>query len=93
MKAGRLGKKQRQDDQRRRKRAQAVSVLAQGARNPPLAIVAAKRSRPPSVGRAKAMPAPLSSAHYPIKRAALGRRQEPQTVGVEKPVSTVARGC
>jgi hypothetical protein len=70
MTKGRLDKKQRQDDQRR-KRAQAASGLAHGAKNPSLAT---KRSRP-AVGRATAMSGPLPPAHYPAKRAALGKPQ------------------
>ena len=90
--ANSIPKKRAKAEQVRKKRAQAASALAQGAKNPSPAIpVAAKRSRL-SVGRAKAMPAPLPPAHYPSKRAALGKRQEPQTVAVERPVSTVARG-
>jgi hypothetical protein len=61
MTRGRLGKRERQDDQLRQKRAQAAQAWP-----------TAKRSRP-SVGRAE----PLPPHSYPIKRVALGKRQVP----------------
>ncbi len=89
-------KKRQRDEQLRKKRLQASGVWLTAAKVPPRPIVIAARRSRPSVGRAKAMPAQLPPAHYPIKRAALGKRQEPQTAVVEKPVSdtyrTVARG-
>lgn len=60
-----------------KKRAQAAGVWLTAAKVPPRPIVvAAKRSRP-SVGRATAMAEPLPPAHYPVKRAAIGKRQVP----------------
>jgi hypothetical protein len=78
MTKGRLDKKQRQDDQRR-KRAQAASVLAQGAKKPVAAVPIASRPQRPPVGRATAaVSEPLPPMSYPIKKAALGK---PQTAG------------
>jgi hypothetical protein len=71
--ANSIPKKRAKAEQLRKKRTQAASALATGAKNQAI-LVAAKRSRP-SAGRAKAMPAQLPPAHYPIKRAALGKRQ------------------
>jgi hypothetical protein len=69
MTRGRLGKRERQAEQLRKKRAQAASVLATGAKVPPTAIqVAARRSRP-SVGPAIAISEPLPPMRYPAKRA------------------------
>ena len=77
-----VSKKLQRDEQLRKKRAQAASVLAHGAKVPPkpIVVVAARRSRP-SAGRATAMPEPLPPAHYPIKRSSLGKRQAPGGVG------------
>jgi hypothetical protein len=72
MTKGRLDKKQRLADQCR-KRAQAATGLAQGAKKPVLAIkvpTAAKRA-----------PAGLSPAHYPAKRSSLGERQMLARIG------------
>jgi hypothetical protein len=57
-----ISKKEQRSDLRRL-RAQAASELALGAKKP-VAASAAKRA-----------PARLPDAHYPTKRAALGRRQ------------------
>ncbi len=62
-----IPKKRAEAEQLRKKRAQAASGLA-------------KRPRP-SVGRAKAMPAQLPPHSYPVKRAALGKRQVPGGAG------------
>jgi hypothetical protein len=76
---GRIDKRQRQADLLRKKRARAASALT-GAKTPPKAIpVAARRSRP-SVARAEA-PEPLPQHSYPVKRVALGKRQEPGGAG------------
>jgi hypothetical protein len=57
----------------RRKRAQAASGLAMGAKMPPKAFpVPTRPGRPP---------AGLPPAHYPLKRAAVGKRQVPGGVG------------
>jgi hypothetical protein len=66
MTKGRLDKKQRLGDERR-KRTQAASALATGAKKSPKAI--------PVPGRATAMSGPLPPAHYPAKRVAIGKRQ------------------
>ena len=57
--------------EQRRKRAQAASGLAQGAKKPPNA----NEASPAVVGRATAMPEPLPAMRYPLKKTALGRRQ------------------
>jgi hypothetical protein len=75
--ANSISKKRAQAEQLRKKRAQAASALAQGAKNPPRAIpVAAKRSRP-SVGFVEAMTEPVSPMRYPLKRVTMGKCQEP----------------
>jgi hypothetical protein len=76
MTKGRLDKKQRQDDQRR-KRAQAASGLAQGAKSPARPIPVPSAAKRVSVGRAT----PLPPAPYPIKRVSLGKRQAPGAGG------------
>jgi hypothetical protein len=53
--------------EQRRKRAQAASGLAQGAKKPPKAT--------PVASAAKRAPARLPGAHYPLKRVAAGKRQ------------------
>ncbi len=65
MTKGRIDKKQRQDDQRK-KRLQAAPARATGA----------KRS-PPPVGLSRAASEPLPPHSYPVTRAAIGKRQTP----------------
>jgi hypothetical protein len=69
-------KKQQLDEQRRKKasRARLPWAARPKCRLGLSRVIATKRSRP-SVGRATAMPEPLPPAHYPTKRASLGKRQ------------------
>jgi len=73
MTRGRIDKRQRLAEQLRKKRSQAVSGLALGARKPAAAVPIASRPPRPPVARAE----PLPSAHYPAKRARLGKPQVP----------------
>jgi hypothetical protein len=69
MTPGRINKKDRQAEQLRRKRAQAVPAWPTAAKTPPKAIPVASAS--------KRAPAGLAKAHYPTKRSSLGKRQVP----------------
>ncbi|MDQ6868816.1 MAG: hypothetical protein M3178_10585 [Pseudomonadota bacterium] len=71
-----ISKKQRQDDQRR-KRTQAASALATGAKNPLKAISVTPRPQRPSVGLSRAASEPMAPHSYPVTRAAIGKRQTP----------------
>jgi hypothetical protein len=77
MTKGRIDKRQRQDDQRRMKRMQAAGVWLTADKVPPRPIVVGARRSRPSVGFVEATPGPLPPAHYPLKRAALGKPQVP----------------
>jgi hypothetical protein len=68
--ANKIPLKQLRSEQRR-KRAAAAAGLALGAKKPVAAIPIASRPKRPSVGRAT-----LPPAHYPVKKTALGKRQE-----------------
>jgi hypothetical protein len=68
MTKGRLDKKQRLADQRR-KRAQAATGLAQGAKKPARAVTV------PTA--AKQAPAGLAAHRYPLKKSSLGAPQVP----------------
>jgi hypothetical protein len=76
MPKGWLDKKQRCADQRH-KRALAAGGLSQGPRKPLPAIPVASAAPRMFVGRATVMSEPLPTAHCPVKRAALGKRQAP----------------
>jgi hypothetical protein len=78
MTKGRLDKKQRLADERRKKRLKASGVWLTAAKVPPrpIIVVAARRPRP-SVRPATAISEPLPLAHYPAKRASIGKRQVP----------------
>ena len=72
MTKGRLGKKQRQDDQLRKKRLKASGVWLTAGKVPP-------RPRRSRLSVNPAGPSePLPPTHYPVKRAQLGK---PQTAG------------
>jgi hypothetical protein len=62
--------------EQRRKRAQTAPGLAQGAKKPPKAIPVPSAAKRASAGRE-----PLPTAHYPVKRVAIGKRQVPRGAG------------
>jgi len=68
-------KKRQRDEQLRKKRARAASVLAHGAKKPVAAVPIASRPQRPSASRASAVAEPLPPMNYPIKKAALGKPQ------------------
>jgi hypothetical protein len=77
-----IPKKRQRDEQLRKERAQAASVLAQGAMKPLKAISVAPRPQRPPVGLSRAVSGPLPAQlppahHYPVTRAAIGKRQTP----------------
>jgi hypothetical protein len=65
--ANSIPKRRAKAEQLRKKRAQAASARAMGAKKSPKAI--------PVPGRATAMSGPLPPSHYPAKRVAIGKRQ------------------
>ena len=75
--ANSIPKKRARAEQLRKRRAQAASALAHGAAAPLRPIPVPSAAKRASAGLAKAMPEPLSPAHYPLKRAAIGKRQVP----------------
>ena len=75
--ANSIPKKRAKAEQLRKKRTHAASVPVPGVKVPPKPLVVAARRSRPSVGRT-APDDPLPPAHYPAKRAALGK---PQTAG------------
>jgi hypothetical protein len=74
-----VSKKLQRDDQRRKKRAQTATGFAQTAATPqrvvPVQTAATRHAVAPAGARDKQLP-PM---RYPVTRAAIGKRQEPQT--------------
>jgi hypothetical protein len=72
-----IPKKRQRAEQLRKKRLQDAPALAHGAVMPLRSIPVPSTAKRASAGLAKAMHEPLSSAHYPIKRSPIGKRQVP----------------